>query len=78
MAAGPARFARNPGCRKRAGRAEIRYVIASAEHTGLKIANTPRWARKAVKTPGLACCRYSQPVVSPMALLYTSCNFSRI
>jgi predicted alpha/beta-hydrolase family hydrolase len=40
MAAGPARFARNPGCRNRAGRAEIRYVIASAEHTRLKIANT--------------------------------------
>ena len=40
MAAGPARFARNPGCRNRAGQAEIRYVIASAEHTGLKIANT--------------------------------------
>ena len=37
MAAGPAHFARNPGCRNRA---EIRYVIASAEHTGLKIANT--------------------------------------
>ena len=40
MAAGPARFARNPGCRNWASRAEIRYVIASAEHTGLKIANT--------------------------------------
>ena len=39
MAAGPVRFARNPGCHNRAGRAEIRYVIASAEHTGLKIAN---------------------------------------
>jgi hypothetical protein len=35
MAAGPARFARNPGCRNRAGQAEILYVIASAEHTGL-------------------------------------------
>ena len=40
MAAGPASFARNPGCRNRAGPAEIRYVIASAQYTGLKIANT--------------------------------------
>jgi hypothetical protein len=40
MAAKPARFARYPGCRNRASLAEIRYVIASAQHTGLKIANT--------------------------------------
>jgi hypothetical protein len=43
MAAVSARSARNPGCRNRAAQAEILYVIASAEHTGLKILNTRKF-----------------------------------